>query len=407
MTNAGAICPPELDDQYGSFFDLVVSMMNHSCDANAHTFFEGRELRCRSLRDIPAGTEITVNYYPTPRYDVLLRRNTLKDYMFITCSCKLTPCSRIRPQQPADLSIGKRCKDEMAEHVAAAVDRQGHLATLKKAQLDLQNLGDDADKAFLSSRAVKTCISFQDRIGDVIEQGYPDGNWPHHIEPLPTVYRTLGRMYRDLHYVLGLEFLLKGTLYLRERSGPSWVLHLEHVVKFMFFLAQAGDDDIRWTAATRLKGLVQRVNMRDVARGYLCLACVDGKLTFGLGSAYTRAMHDFAGHSIDCFLDPKIDTDEFRERFRDSQERILRWAGVKPDRALALPSRERVAGLRRDVETVWADKVPQTRWPTRKTKAAKMGDDGQGRVGEDLEAEASEVVRAMDSMDLGGDAREK
>lgn len=407
MTNAGAVCPPELEDQYGSFFDLVVSMMNHSCDANAHTFFEGRELRCRALKDIPAGAEITVNYYPTPRYDVLLRRNTLKDYLFITCSCKLAPSRHMESEQLADLSTGKRCKDEMAEHVAAPVNRQDHLATLRKAQLDLQKLGDDADKAFLSSRSIKKCISFQDRIGEIIEQGYPDGNWPHHIEPLPTIYRTLGRMYRDLHYVLGLEFFLKGILYLRERSGPSWVLHLEHVVKFMFFLAQADDDSIKWTAATTLKDLVQRANMRDVARGYLCLACVDSKFTFGLSSAYARAMHDFAGHSIDCYLDPKIDMDEFRERFRDSQERILRGASVGPDRALALPSRERIAELRRDIAMVWTDKVPQIMWPERDAMAARPGDGEQGRVGDDLETRVSKAVCAMGSMKLDGGAQVK
>lgn len=294
----------------------------------------------------------------------------------------------------------------MAEHVAAAVNRQDHLARLRKAQLDLQNLGDDADKAFLSSRTVQVCISFQDRINDITDQGYPNGNWPHHIEPLPTICRTLGRMYRDLHCVVGLEFFLKGVLYLRERYGPSWVLHLEHIVKFMFFLAQADDDSIKWTAAARAKDLLQRVNMRDVARGYLCLACVDSKFTFGLSSAYTRAMHDFAGHSIDCYLDPKIDTDEFRKRFRISQERILKWASVNPDRALALPSRERVAELRRDIAMVWADKVPRIEWP-RKTKTVKMGDSGQGRAKKDLENEVSEAVRAIESMELGGGAQTK
>lgn len=86
--NAGAIRPPETIDQYGTFLDLVVSTINHSCAANAHAFFEGRQLRCRALKDIPAGTEITFNYYPAPRFDVLLRRSILDRHMYIKCSCE-------------------------------------------------------------------------------------------------------------------------------------------------------------------------------------------------------------------------------------------------------------------------------------------------------------------------------
>lgn len=89
MTNAGGVDPPDYEVQIGTFLDLLVSIINHCCDPNAHVFFEGRELRCRALKDIPAGTEITVNYVPTPRKDVLLRRNLLKEYMYIVCSCEL------------------------------------------------------------------------------------------------------------------------------------------------------------------------------------------------------------------------------------------------------------------------------------------------------------------------------
>lgn len=375
--------------QYGSFLDLLVSMINHSCDANAHVFFEGRELRCRALKDIAAGTEITVNYYPTPRSDVLLRRSTLLDYLFINCNCKLSQPLRLRPRKPADPFTGKRCKDEMAEHVEAAVDRRDHLAILKQAQLDLQKLCEDAEKAFRSARVVKACIGFQSQIGDIVERGYPNGNWPNHIEPLPTTYLTLGGMYRDMHYMLGLEFILKGTLYLRERTGPTWVQNLEGLVKFMFFLAQAKDDDIKWTAAVRNKELLQRITMRDLARGYLSLACVDSKSTFGLDSKYARAMHDFAGHSIDCLLDPKIDTEEYRERFKDSQARALKWANVKADQGLALPSRGRIAELRRDIDMIWTGKVLGIKWPAPSKKEA-------------VDTKVDKAVCAMEAVVLGG-----
>lgn len=392
--------------QYGSFFDLVVSLINHSCDANAHIFFEGRELRCRALRDIPAGAEVTVHYYPTPQYDVLLRRNTLKEYMFISCSCELTFASF--PQSRyllTDLFAGNTCKDEMSEHVAAAVGRRDHLARLRKAQLDLQKLGDEAAKAFGSCRLVQSCISFQDQIGNIIEQGYPNGSWPHHIEPLPTTYRALGAMYCDLRYVVGLEFILKGNLYLRDRSGPSWSVNLVDMVRLMFFLAQAADDDIKWTAATKNMELVQRANMRDVARGYLSLLCVDSKLTFGLDSAFARAVHDWANHAIDVAGDPEIHTEQFREQFRVSQERMLKWAKVKSDRALSLPSRERIVELRRDIATVGTGKFPQIDWAQRAKAVvgcAKLGDVEEERVSKVAVTEIDDAIRAVEAINFSG-----
>ncbi|KAF3767117.1 SET domain-containing protein [Cryphonectria parasitica EP155] len=333
MANAGAICPPEGEIQYGSFLDLVVSMINHSCDANAHVFFEGRELRCRALRDIPAGSEITVNYYPTPRLDVLLRRSTLKQYMFITCNCH-------------------KCKDEMAEHVAAAVDRQDHLAKFKQGQLDLLKLGEDAERAFSRSHTVKSCISFQDQIGNIIEKSFPGGHWPHHIEPLPSIYRTLGSMYRDMHYVVGLEFVLKGTIYVRDHSGPGWTNDVVNLVKFMFFVAQAADNEMKWVGAVKNSELLERSTMRDVARAYLSIACLDGKHTFGMESKFVRALYKWAGDSIDYPGDLGIHTEGFRERFKDSQERLLTWAGMKAECGLRLPSNEQIAELRQDIAEI-------------------------------------------------------
>lgn len=89
MVNAISVIPSEIEDQYGACLDLVVSLTNHSCDANSHVFFEGRELRCRALKRIEAGAEVTVDYHPTPRKNVLLRRKHLSECMLINCECKL------------------------------------------------------------------------------------------------------------------------------------------------------------------------------------------------------------------------------------------------------------------------------------------------------------------------------
>lgn len=287
------------------------------------------------------------------------------------------------------------------------MNRQGHLAKLKKAQLDLMKLQRDAEEAFHSSRVVKTCISFQEQIVNFLENGYPNGNWPPHIEPLPTIYRTLGNMYRDLHFVLGLEFLLKGNLYQQERRRPSWVFQLQEMAKFLTFLANAGDDEVKWAAATRNKNHVNRNNMRDVARGYLSLACVASKFALGLDSSYARALHDLAGHTIDYPGDPEIHTEEFREQFKTSQDIMLLWANMKPGLGLRLPSHERIVEMRRDIEVVWSGKVPLVKWPIC-VKATKQVGCEEKRDGEGLKEEAEvkaavdEAIGAMEKIKLGG-----
>lgn len=233
----------------------------------------------------------------------------------------------------------------MAEHVAAAVHRRDHLAKFKQAQSDLLTLGEDAEKTFARTPLVQSCITFQDQIGKIVEEGFPGGQWPNHIEPLPSIYCILGGMYRDLHYVVGLEFVLKGTLYLRDHSGPRWTNDLMGLIKYMFFVAQANDDDIKWVGAVENAELLERSTMRDVARAYLALACVDGRHTFGLNSNFVRALYHWAAESIGFPGDLDFRGDAFRERFKDSQERLLSWANVKGDRGLALPSKEKLDEL--------------------------------------------------------------
>jgi SET and MYND domain-containing protein len=70
----------------GRCLDVVGSLMNHSCDANAFVYHEGNELRVRSLKPIRAGEEITQNYGDDDE-DVLPRRNRLQEKYFFLCEC--------------------------------------------------------------------------------------------------------------------------------------------------------------------------------------------------------------------------------------------------------------------------------------------------------------------------------
>lgn len=128
----------------------------------------------------------------------------------------------------------------MAEHVAAAVKRQDHLDILRKAQDDLNQLEHRSTTAFYgSARNIKTIMDYQSKVLDIEEKVYQGGNWPDHIEPMPSALRALGCMYVDLKYVVGLEFVLQGTFYSRTHAGPRWVLDLMSLVKYMIYFGNA------------------------------------------------------------------------------------------------------------------------------------------------------------------------
>lgn len=357
-TNALAIRPSEIEAAYGTCLDLVVSLINHCCDENAHVFFEGRELRCRAWKDISAGTEITV-CYQNDRQDVLLRRRTLKEQFFFTCDCKLARKSNFPLITPTDFTSGSKCKSEMAEHVAAAVKRQDHLNILRKAQDDLNQLEYRCTLAFYSSaRNIQTIMDYQTKLLDIEEKVYQGGNWPDHIEPMPSALRALGCMYLELKYVVGLEFVLKGTFYSRAHDGPRWVLDLMGLVKHMIFLSQAQEESLNWTGSAPPQALGGRLALRDAARGYIILVCLSGKFTFGVDTKFVQALYHWAGNITERPSDPDIDTETFNERFRKSQDKLLTWAKMKASRGLELPSREVIAGFRRDMMEINAGGEP-------------------------------------------------
>ena len=71
----------------GYAFDVVTAMINHSCDPNAFVYFEGNELRVRSIRPITAGEEITICYVD-PTLILTARKAFLQREYFFDCSCK-------------------------------------------------------------------------------------------------------------------------------------------------------------------------------------------------------------------------------------------------------------------------------------------------------------------------------
>lgn len=247
----------------------------------------------------------------------------------------------------------------MAEHVAAAVKRQSHLEILRKGQDDLNQLEYRYVSAFYGSATnIQTIMDYQNKLLDIEQTVYQGGNWPDHIQPMPSALRALGCMYLELNYTVGLEFLLKGTFYSRTHAGPRWVLDLMGLVKNMVFLGNAPDDSLNWTGSGPPQILGSRLALRTVAKGYIILVCLSGKFTFGADTRFVQALYRWAGNITECPGDLNVDTNAFSEHFKESQDRLLTWAKIKTSRGLELPSRDIIAEVRREVAAINASDQP-------------------------------------------------
>ncbi|KAM0791086.1 hypothetical protein ACM66B_004377 [Microbotryomycetes sp. NB124-2] len=102
-------------DLIGSTLSPVISLINHSCEANAAIIFphergtDHRTIRLRALREIQEGEELFVSYadngLPTPT-----RRGHLKSQFHFDCDCEL--CSRSQRKEDVDVRESLMCIKE-------------------------------------------------------------------------------------------------------------------------------------------------------------------------------------------------------------------------------------------------------------------------------------------------------
>lgn len=79
----------EKSGSFGIALDFLCCAINHSCDPNAFLYVEDGKIIARSLRDIPAGEEVTISYVD-PMLPYKSRRDFLSLEYFFHCFCKST-----------------------------------------------------------------------------------------------------------------------------------------------------------------------------------------------------------------------------------------------------------------------------------------------------------------------------
>ncbi|KAG4440344.1 hypothetical protein IFR05_004196 [Cadophora sp. M221] len=90
--------PPNVGSIYspGYIVDPILSMIQHSCDPNAHIIIERGTIWVRALKDIPAGGEITFNYLTeTESLDYHLQAALLDFRWEQNCACGI--CQKVPP----------------------------------------------------------------------------------------------------------------------------------------------------------------------------------------------------------------------------------------------------------------------------------------------------------------------
>jgi hypothetical protein len=154
----------------GCSLDPFAALVNHSCDPNSAIFFEGSELRVRSITTIAAGEEITISYInPNESFD--FRQDQLLSKYYFTCECK--KCAK-GTRGPGDLITGDNKLD----------------GSIKEAQRQLRGLLD-------LKPDVQPIESIEVAASRICAEKYPGKPWPCNIPPIPYLQITLAHHYQD------------------------------------------------------------------------------------------------------------------------------------------------------------------------------------------------------------------
>ncbi|SPQ24006.1 16ce20a4-d59a-4ef4-9f5d-28d34fe9a566 [Thermothielavioides terrestris] len=305
--------PAEKNESVGYAFEFLTAVINHSCDPNALVFFQGRELRVRSLKKIAPGEEITICYID-PTFDVAARQEVLKREYFFDCSCA-------------------RCTSELAEQ-RALLGGSRDLGPLHQAQRQIRDLLRSAVRASKHPGIypdLDDLPTVETRLRTITATASP---WPDHLEPLPAARLSLALLYLDQGKPIpALRCALKGKfLSSRSRGGPEWVNEMMDVVKVLVVTGCLRPDE----AAFEDKTFPELDDIRAVTYGYVYELCREASRAFGGDANYTKGICGMCTALMAKKAGPRPGTKEFREEFDAAQEKLLTWAGIEVAKGVVL-----------------------------------------------------------------------
>ncbi|KAK7950924.1 uncharacterized protein PG986_006652 [Apiospora aurea] len=310
LTNSMAIRLPGQSAVMGTAVDVVGAIMNHSCDPNVLISFDGNELLVRTLRAVEAGEELA-HCYTDVQSDVLLRQKLLQVEYFFVCTCS-------------------RCQSELAEHVCVTHGDEAKTQSIRSAQENLFASMNEAVSGFTLSGKPVDVDSLADHMEDLADKAYPTGQWPPSLEPLPSIYKTLGRLNQAQGDPLAaIEYCIRGCAHTKRRAGEPWMVDLFELVQVL--TAVLGASPPEEEDAQEEPPFPTTAELWDVFHGYLHELLRLARGNCGHDVSYTRAIRSWHDAALKYADGPLPGTQEFADQFHAANRKLLLWAGVAED----------------------------------------------------------------------------
>lgn len=327
LTNNICIREPGQSKVLGTALDVVMSLMNHSCDPNVVTVFEGSRLSVRSLRPIHAGEEL-LQCYTDETCDVLLRRKKLLEQYHFLCQCESKDVPRCSAMSHGSVLIsptthlGPRCVKEYSSHEKEDAGDMRHIENVLRTEEEVTDLINEYLLNFTASPSPEAIDSLESNAQILTAAAFPNSCWPQTLDPLPTLYKRLGNMSSMLHQPLqALKYSVKGCAYTQVRCGPDWASDLLDLIKLLVPVASNArtfGDEIPLQAA----------ELWIIFVGYLHMLAGLARKLYGGNALYTKAVERWFGELLEGVNPALLATAGFKRKLKAAHARLLVWAGV-------------------------------------------------------------------------------
>jgi hypothetical protein len=147
---------------------------------------------------------------------------------------------------------------------------------------------------------------------------------------------TLATSYKQSEeHLQAIIYALRGALGFMRRSGPDWNHTLFQLVQLIFLLIVPGRNGIS-TEDSGVSIFPTDRQILDFYHGLLDQLLIHSKKTFGLDTAYTKAVVTWHTDVMSSADKPLPGEKGFNKRFNKAQSKILSWAGVDVSRGIVL-----------------------------------------------------------------------
>lgn len=202
------------------------------------------------------------------------------------------------------------------------------MQSIREAQASLFASMNDAVSNFTLTGKPVDVDSLADHMEELADKAYPTGEWPPSLEPLPSIYKTLGRLNQAQgDSFAAIEYCIRGCAYTKRRAGEPWMVDLFELVQVLTAVLSSSPEE----QEADEPAFLTPAELWDVFHGYLheLLRLAQGNC--GHDVSYTRAIRSWHDAALKYADGPLPGTQEFADKFHASHRKLLLWAGVAED----------------------------------------------------------------------------